>query len=694
MTYPIFLDPFYADTLAQYGAGVLPLESLVWQRFVQRYNIDVSKTLTQEQKDAFNTYLTFYRGLGLSKEALNSDIAFPISDTRYTRVMGEAEVEGLFFGTQLTYTERKDLWNGFLEAYNLDSRQVYLQDMSALFATYLKDTDRKLTEYVTLPSTQALPEISPEEVYNIAIWNRFLSVYGYTAATASTDETKAKFTAFVQQYSLWGIDASIIQSANPLPDGPGAQFFLDYLKAFYGQYSDEELTDLWNKFLSTQGLSENPTDLSSLQGAFVEFIDHLQSAKSELEATTGISPQESAQRAVYSTVIDSLSRMLQTTEDVVKTYAAALTCYGKWQKELTKMMTRVPNLVSVAPEDRATSPDTTVQVPPEADPLDWNLDKLTFGYGRITFKEIISWMYNSITEQGSTLQSKTFQGPSPDTSGTYTVAKETVDGKDYIRVTASLGGVTGTDTIEIDDTTDGYSFDDWVEAIAKKFCQVFHDNPSIVTKLKPSTEGVAPTGITGRYLGDTEKYVDDSTLKNSSTRIGNMYPEMMDWSSTSPVANLDESIISAINRALALPQPAYVYLGQATRNGVETGYWLQTKSENGQWQYWLGTANSLDEAKALPYGWRFGENYWSTTETNTFVVKEVATELIARQDQNAVLQQYVAEIRARRQGVQNNSSKIQSTLQATRQAINRVSGLLTSVLQAVNAVVSSIYTRR
>ena len=62
-----------------------------------------------------------------------------------------------------------------------------------------------------------------------------------------------------------------------------------------------------------------------------------------------------------------------------------------------------------------------------------------------------------------------------------------------------------------------------------------------------------------------------------------------------------------------------------------------------------------------------------------------------RLEQNAVLQQYVAQIRAKRSVVQNASAIIQSTLQTAQSSINKIASLWTSILQAISTILHSLY---
>jgi hypothetical protein len=627
----IFLDPFYARTLTQYGGDTVPLEALVWQRFVGIYNIDISQPLTDTQKSAFKAFLQRYQAWGLTVDDLTG-VAVQPSSSKYQSCYVLAA--SLFPG--VTNVEMKDIWNGFLKAFSLDSDQIASQDLSALFTNYLKTLYDKLSAYESLPSSQQELVTDPEQVYQIALWNRFLEVYGYSPRDTSTKELEGQFSAFVQQYTNWHMDLATLQSTNTLPNGDGADFFLTYLNSFYGQLSIPERTDLWNRFLGTKGLTTNPVDLSSLRESFVNFINGLQSQKAAYEAATALSPQEIAQRTIFSDLMTSLQKMLVASEGVVINSAAALKIYSAWQKEYTKQMTQAPSLVAVPTTDLNTSRYTTLRIPSDADPSKWDLADYTFGYGNISLEDVIRWGYATLTKDPSTPLT---YGDAKSPMGAYSF-KMTTDsqGRPAIEVKFDLylkdptykndvtyprpdygvdlrpdlyTEVTQTATFAIKDssgtplinpdTGDFYTFDDSVSELEGKFKEIFSalatqtpyssdTSYTVITNLRgdptATTNPYYPSAIEGRYLGDVETWIDDT---------GNMM-----------------------------------------------------------------------------------------VDTN---------ELQKRSEQNVVIQQYVNTTRAKREMVQNATQQIQTVLQKARDSINQISSLWTSVLEAISTIMNSIYKR-
>jgi hypothetical protein len=611
MSSSIYLDPSFSSALTRYAGGSVSLEALVWQRFVVAYQIDVSKPLTDTEQEQFRTLLGRYESLGLSTSALNGGATPPNTSNYlecYLKILNSPYLGWALGPSQDPTTSQgiRDIWNSFLQTYNIDSNQVNSIDFSALFSTYIGTLERRAASYI--PSTSTI-EAVPEQDLQIALWNRFLTVYGYSPTQPSTTVVEKQFSQFLQQYELWGIDVATLNSTNTLPSGPDSDFFLNCLSSFYGQYSPQELTDLWNKFLQTQGVPSNPADLSSLQEPFLSYLKGLMTNKALLEAETGLSPANLQQRELFGSLMAGLSKMLAATEGVVVANAAALKIYGAWQEELTKQMTRIPNLVPVALTDLSSSDVTSVRVPSgepvgtdptTGEPVYWNLDKFTLGYNKITMNEVIKWAYTQLQDDPSTPVSFT-----PGLAGTYTFSIVTnADGGSSLQV--SMTGPAhdqSSASIPYTDATGHYlladgsgttlvpdSFDNWVSAIGKTFCRAISTLSGSITRFRgvadPFTHKlIYVTGLLGHYTNDSVYYTDPDT-----------------------------------------------------------------------------GAQVLD-----------------------------TTEMQNRQEQNAILQQYISQIRARRAVVQNASTLVQATLQTAQTSINKIASLWTSILQAISTILRSLY---
>jgi len=246
-------------------------------------------------------------------------------------------------------------------------------------------------------SPSSLLELSE---YEEALWNTFTNVYheetgeNISTLSMSTDSTKQAFLAFLQRYNLRHVPLDVLKSTNELPEtGDNLDFFVNYLNSFYGQYTETEKTNIWNQFLANENLTENPTDSPALRSSFTRFINGMRSKEVRMEAQVAISPTEAGSRLILNEVMSSLSDMMSTIENVVRTQSELLIFYGAWQEQYTTMMTKVPNLIPVS--NKFQSIYTTVQIPYNEDVADWDLRSFTFGYNETNLDEVIQWGVDS-----------------------------------------------------------------------------------------------------------------------------------------------------------------------------------------------------------------------------------------------------------------------------------------------------------
>ena len=677
MSTSIYLDPSFSSALTQYAGGSVSLEALVWQRFVVAYQIDVSQPITETEQAQFQTYLERYESVGLTTSALSGSATPPNTSNYlecYLRILNSPYLSWAFDASQDPTTSQgiRDIWNSFLQAYNIDSSQVDTVDFSALFSTYIGTLERKAASYIPSLSTA---EADPGKDLQIAIWNRFLTVYGYSPTQTSTAVVEKQFSQFLQQYDLWGIDVTTLNSTNTLPSGAGSDFFLSFLTSFYGQHSTLELTDLWNRFLQSQGLTTNPDDLDSLQQPFVAFLKTLMTNKASFEATTGLSPENQSQRELFGTVMASLSKMLAATEQVVVTNATALKIYGEWQEALTKQMTRTPNLVPVSDADMTSSEIITVRVPSGAPVSTDHSIAALIGLqssgalnadGTIPADSIITY---GLTSFDQTRYATICQIQQAGLDPTNSAVQKQYSLTDVTSATAT------TTYWNLDKFTLGYNKITMNEVIRWAYDQLL-DHPS--TPVSFTAGGTYSFAVVTNTDGSQSLQVsitgpagDSSSASIAYTNALGQYM-LADGSGTTLLRDSFDNWVGAIGKTFCK--------AMSSLTASITQY--------------RGVPDPADSTKTV-YVTGLTGHYTSSsvyvTDPKTGVQVLDTSAMQNRQEQNAILQQYIAQIRARRATVQNASSLVQSTLQTAQTSINKIASLWTSILQAIATILQTLY---
>jgi hypothetical protein len=94
---------------------------------------------------------------------------------------------------------------------------------------------------------------------------------------------------------------------------------------------------------------------------------------------------------------------------------------------------------------------------------------------------------------------------------------------------------------------------------------------------------------------------------------------------------------------------------------------------------------SLQNVKAIPGRFLTAQGQTGVTAT------QAQADMQARNEQNAILQQYVETIRARRDAAQTASQNMQNAAQATKDNINQQTSVWDTILQGINDVIKSIF---
>ncbi len=533
MPLPIYLDPSFSDALTMYGGDTVPYEALVWQRFVVLANIDTSQPITDAERSSFRAFLKRYQAWDLGVPALTSSIGESSDYQKYYDL-----ASSLFSQMQISpsIVELRDMWRAFLISKGYTSPPPASVDFTNAFSAYIEDLGRKAISY-----DWSKPIVDPEEVPQIQLWNRFLEISGASSTDQPSADLKEKFSKFLQRYNIWRVTSSVLKSTNtiPPPSDPNAAFFSNYLNAFYGDLSTTEKTDLWNAFLLSQSLTSNPSNLLPLQEKFVSFINSIRSREQAFETSLSVSPKEAQSRMVLDNTMSSLRSMLLRSQDIVSTFSAALMMYGKWQKEYTTMMNKVPTISAVKDTEMYTNVNTTLRIPADDDPTKWNLADYTFGYGKVSLDDVVNWAVTNLMDpklpQGNTI---TWEIPQQDAkkfdsdgnvtetnstcTGTYTFKLVTDSATGKKSVVASYSNALKTNPTVfssaavpiVDANGSPLNATDVVTAVETAYKQVFKDLFTNVPDMKSYLNGTSSVGflpaLQGRYLAAVPRSQDSS----------------------------------------------------------------------------------------------------------------------------------------------------------------------------------------
>lgn len=155
--------------------------------------------------------------------------------------------------------------------------------------------------------------------------------------------------------------------------------YATYMDAFFGNLSQAEKDELWQRFLTNNGFSISNPPVSgnvSEEELFVQFSQLVLERE-----TTAISPDEIKKRDIMLKTFDILLEMLNTLQNTISVQGQNLIFMGKWQEEYTKKLARVPLYVG------GTSSLPNIQKVATLD----NLEQFTFGYDKISIDDMANF---------------------------------------------------------------------------------------------------------------------------------------------------------------------------------------------------------------------------------------------------------------------------------------------------------------
>ncbi len=493
---------------------------------------------------------------------------------------------------------------------------------------------------------------NPEDLENLsghheALWNRFKDVFEENEGVPldleasfnaeELQEIRNEFLRFIKHYSLLHIGIDVLESENELPQpGEGLDFYTNYLNSFYGQHTESERKDLWNSFLLSKNLTTNPQDTPELREAFAKYINGLRMIEVRMEGTTTRSPENAKAQLLLNGVMESVGTMLDTVENVVKTQARLLTFYGTWQETYTKMMTRVPNLIPV--EDIYTSVQTTTKLPGISDILEQAIHE------NPVEPETIEELKEAI--RGWDLQEYTFGYNKTNLKeviewGIDSALKEPGEWQVF---RADKGGHAESGNFQFRAVPD---VDGNITKIRLRFYYPEHTDYWTGADLN---------------LQDTE-----GNVIMGSDQFGNPVPKgFSDWVEEAQTLFKEEIFCNLPNVA----------------NFVK--YYIDTFSRD--------VDGELVESNRLGLRGRYLLGEYSGEDEEQQAISE--ENFNARAEQNAILQQFVENIRSMRKFISDKSKALQLSLADAKEAVNKITGLWTVILEMVNNVTKAIFKEK
>lgn len=540
---PIPSVPYYTRILKTYFSWTTEDDRMTyWQRFAVSKGFSTSSPPEDSPalQSEFEAFLAKYKKWGLTTSSLRLGNSIPTTNTYYSTLLDT-------FFSEETATTKKDIWNGFVESQGYTTNPTDTATIRQAFNSYIRvihseSISKKINDYF---SQQPLS-------FRIMLWDHFARSKGSTGLSLSeSDQNMAEFLVFIQRYSALGIGPDSFSLNQSIPTSP--PFYQNFMSAYFGNLTTIEQTDIWNNFLSHYGYSTNPTDSESVQKQFATYIQGLSSRLYSLQDATLLSPKEMESRVIATSVLSSLKKYLNATEQQIQTQSNSLMFYGRWQQYYTDMMTRVPNLTGG--EAGKVKANTT------------DLSKFTFGYNNISMLDAINWGVDEALKHPSV----TAAFGSPEQSGECVIGKysflvQEINGKKEIRLgidlstahivtfngnipsVTTLPPISASKTIVFEDPSASpaikLSTSELVDAVQNGFKALFQETPDFIQRINNKI------GIPGRYLGSTDSATNDKDIQGRAevNALLQQYVENI-RSQRDAIRNLSSQLQSSLNQS-------------------------------------------------------------------------------------------------------------------------------------------------
>jgi hypothetical protein len=566
--------------------------------------------------------------------------------------------------------------------------------------TYIDEKSQLQHTYVTSFKTSDFN-------YNVWMKYRYLrSLNGLSNPPPDTSEIQEDFRNFLSTYTSLDIGEEAMALGEPLLEG----FYTTYMDSFCGNLPSLVKQDLWNAFLISQSLRENPADPSpALQAAFAAFIQQKQTLAYFYESQTALSPFEIQKRIILMQILNALSKYLDVTQQLVNVQAQLLIFYGKWQQEYTQAMTRVPSLSGAGLPGQIKVGELS------------SADAFTFGYADISLSDVIRWGYAQAKNTPGT--DFTF-GNAETGMGSYTFKviktgeKEdlTIRFQRHTEYTATYYNesqkqnyiVDGTATIPITPVLDSQG-----KFIPPVFATVVaRAGEGLLALLKdPVKMPYFKDAMDTLYVPDVAKWAYDRIVKDKDASI--TFGNLNDTSAatrfklTFTYATKLQGVGDYISVDYETPTHPQTTLLIGPVNGMSQDE--QINRIKAKIVESFGGITLIPKVGTLGIsGYNLGTEATGRTRENVEVQVGDSTQKItvnsgldlnqqeidARAERQSVLSLYSENLRSLRSQVTNKSSQQQTALTQTKESINQQTSLWTSILESIQGIMSAIVKRR
>lgn len=631
-------DPIYDDIVRFYFADVPTIGQEVWSRYVTYVNPAL------ESNPTFVDFLETQIDKPGSIQTLSNTSSVPTSGSYNTYL------EAYF--SYRTPEDRLNIYKAFL------AQQGY--------PTASEDT----------PSTTTLSSKDFQDSFGNFVYN--LSNVEKT--------TMASLQAFVSQYNAYGFGSKALEL--PVISTP-PEFYDDYITAFFGGRTDIEKQDIWRSFLVSIGYPKTdpvtqqtellPTqeelDSSAMKIAFKRYADSLRAKELMFSDATSISPHQVETDTVLQGIMDSLGNILNTTELLVRNQASALIVSGKVQQEYTTMLSRVPTLTpsADAPDPSADNPEDVpplkITAPSQTDleNQNWNLTDFILGYNRISLEDVVEWGVNQALNNKD--ETMTFEQPA---QCTYNFVMQSQGQAATYPPTDAWDSLTPI----IDQTFASAPFtlsDDDKQNIIRGFLNQQGDaqmiDPESVDLTNQDTINAFSTYL--GYLPQTSQASFAYRLQQYLAPVKCLFTFSYDPNPTPPPDQPEPVITTTLGFSMIADDGHML-----TRDECYTNIGNIIKKIFADNAATIANFSTLDSGIPGRY------------------LSNVQEDVDARIEQNAVLQQYVENIRAWRTAAKTVSQNLQTTVTATKESINQHTALWTSILDTIYEIIKAIFQRR